>query len=136
MKSPFFPFLANLRIVKKKNYSVQYPGGGVQNNDTPVYPTPWLLYPTPPSFLYHRHHPPWLGYSARKLTFGHHRRVGWLLGLWPSAITVLHCASFAAGGYIWPFGRNKSIFLLRLETAGKVLELVSGGSVINRAYPV
>ena len=55
-----------------------------------------------------------LGYSASKLAFGHHRRVGWLWGLRPSAIKILTLlAVLAAGGYVWPFGPNESLILLK-----------------------
>ena len=59
-----------------------------------------LLYLTPASIPHLGHHPPWLGYSARKLAFGQTPHVGWPSGLRPSTITILQCAaSFAAGSY-------------------------------------
>ena len=36
-----------------------------------------LLYLTTASILHLGHHPPWLGYSARKLAFGQTPHVGW-----------------------------------------------------------
>ena len=48
-----------------------------------LYPTPRPLYSTSPSLIHHGPHPPWLGYSTRKLAIGHHCRVGWLLVFGP-----------------------------------------------------
>ena len=72
-----------------------------------------LLYLTPASIPHLGHHPPWLGYSARKLAFGQTPHVGWPSGLRPSAIIILQCAaSLAAGGYNRPCGPIESLFLL------------------------
>ena len=72
-----------------------------------------LLYLTPASIPHLGHHPPWLGYSARKLAFGQTPHVGWPSGLRPSAIIILQCAaSLAAGGYDRPCGPIESLFLL------------------------
>ena len=70
-----------------------------------------LLYLTPASIPHLGHHPPWLGYSARKLAFGQTPHVGWPSGLRPSAITILqYAASLAAGGYNRPCVLMKSLF--------------------------
>ena len=50
-----------------------------------------LLYLTPASIPHLGHHPPWLGYSARKLAFGQTPHVGWPSGLRPSSAHTSAC---------------------------------------------
>ena len=65
------------------------------------------------SFLLH-HLSLWLGYSACKLAFGHTKHVGRPSSLGPSARPILTWpASLASGGYVRPFGSNKSFILLK-----------------------
>ena len=65
------------------------------------------LYATPPSILTLV---TWVPQS--RLAFSQTPHIGWPSGLGPLAITILQCAaSLAAGGYVRPFGPNKSLFL-------------------------
>ena len=66
------------------------------------------LYTTPPYILTIV---TWLPQS--RLAFGQTPRVGWPLGLQPSAITILQCAALlGAGGYNQPCGLIANPFLL------------------------
>ena len=59
------------------------------------------LYPTPPYILTLGAHPPWLGYSARKLAFGQIGTQAGRRASGPRPNLILQCAALLAdGGYV------------------------------------
>ena len=99
----------------------------------------WLVkfYTTPPSIL-----PLVTWIPQGRLAFGHHRRVGWLSGLWPLAITILQSAALlAAAGYNWKSSllRSTRCMIIRpfcdsymVSTGGTTKRIFFNGSLIKK----